>query len=30
MYEKAMQIFDLHRFFLACVGGVFGLAAVFS
>jgi hypothetical protein len=30
MYEKAMQIFDLHRFFHACVGCVFGLAAVFG
>ena len=27
-YEKAMQIFDLHRFFLACVGCVSCLVAV--
>jgi putative component of toxin-antitoxin plasmid stabilization module len=25
-----MQIFDLYRFFLACVGCVFGLAAVLA
>jgi probable addiction module antidote protein len=29
-YEKAMQIFDLHRFFLACVGCVFWLGSSFG